>query len=507
MPSLFSAVKPWVNQKLASVLAQVVPTNILARLSGFGEPYQQATSLSMAQIQSILRTAESGDTYLLFTVYRDMIINSAHIQTEMGKRIMSVIGQTENIQPCDKENKDDVVAAEAIRDMIANCDNWTAARMHLMGGHLWPLAVSEKIYEPVPASEQFKYKHPVRYRLKKLHPVNYALLSYRISYWNLAQGGNGTYPAGTTPPNYITSGQPPSSLPSDSPLVWNPDDWEPDLRFYSTLSNGQINFDLASSYKPDPARHVIHRGNVTSGFRDNYGGALRGVLFWWFLSTLGRDWFSRFMERYGSPFVVAYVNTQQKDVLDFLTRALSSSTKQGALMVDQRAKVELKETMVSGAADGYSKFIGLCHEEITKIILGQTLSTKPQGTGLGSGVADLQGEVLDAWRQYDERVLGETEQKQIFEDYLRINGFRGRAPKPTCGGLTKNNLLLLSKTLVNLKQAGLKPTESSLETLSEKCGFQVEIDELQNKVLEATIKATEDAAKQAKDDDDTSDKD
>ncbi len=457
----------------------------MARLSGFGEPYQLGKTATMAAIQGAMSNAEQGDTYQLFTLNRDMILNSSHIQQEMGKRIMAVTGNTESIQPYDKDNADDKIAAEVIQDMIANCDNWTPAQMFLMGGHLWPVAVAEKIYEPVATGEtEYIWRHPVRYRLKKIHPVNYALLCYRIPYFVGGSNGGGALPPYGTPPAVYKNAAPKGQSPeTPSTLNWNPDEWEPDMRIYSTFPNGQINFDLAATYKLDPTRHVVHRGNITTGYRDNYGGALRGVMFWWFLSTVGRDWFSRFMERYGSPFSVAYVNTAQKDLVDLVTKAFQSATKVGALILPQQAKVELKEIMVSGAADGYIKYLGLCNDEITKSILGQTLSTTPKGTGMGSGVADLQGEVRDEWRQYDEKVLGDTNNKQIFADFLRINGYKGRV-KAIRGGLTKNNALLQAKTLQTLKAAGIVPSEASFDTLSERMGFRVEKDtepvELQN---------------------------
>ncbi len=468
----------------------------MARLSGFGEPYQLGKNTTMAGIQAAMSNAEQGDMYQYNTLGRDMILNSSHIQQEMGKRIMSVVGNTESIQPFDKDNKDDIRAAEVIQDMITNCDNWTQAQMFLMGACLWPVAVGEKIYEATNTlDDRFVWRHPVRYRLKKIHPVNYALLCYRIPYLvGAGAGGGGALPTYATPPAVYkqavkgTNG----GIDPEATLNWNPDEWEPDMRLYSTYANGQINFDPAATYKLDPLRHVVHRGNITTGYRDNYGGALRGVMFWWFLSTVGRDWFSRFMERYGSPFSVAYVNTAQKDLVDLVTKAFQSATKVGALILPQQAKVELKEIMVSGAADGYIKYLGLCNDEITKSILGQTLSTTPKGTGMGSGVADLQGEVRDEWRQYDEKVLGDTNNRQIFSDFLRINGYKGRV-RAIRGGLTKGNAYLQAQTLSTLKTAGIVPSEASYDTLSERLGFRVEKDPDANKDNSNTDSGTRDS--------------
>src|SRR6185436_13306943 len=157
-----------INRSIGNALARMLPTSVLAALAGIGEPPQLAKQASMASIQGALSTAEWGDTYLLFALYRDMILNSSHIQTEFGKRTAVVVGQPESIQPCDKSNADDIAAAQAIEDMIANCDNWNEGMNFLMGGHLWPVAVTEKIFEPVNGEDAHKYRVAVRYRLKEL---------------------------------------------------------------------------------------------------------------------------------------------------------------------------------------------------------------------------------------------------------------------------------------------------------------------------------------------------
>ena len=456
-----------------------------------------------------MRVAEYGETYYLFALFRDMMFNDTHIQTEFGKRVMAVIGQKQSIQPFTqgpggKPTPDDLIAAEVIEDMIANCDNWMDGQLHLMNGHIWPVAAAEKIFEPVNGSDQWKFRHPVRYRLKELAAVPYPLFNYRVSYWGAGQQGIGTGPMYSNYPAYVGNGNRYSpagmtpqeweqglsnpvvnvngkgSLAPDSPIIWNRDDWEPDIRFYSTMIGGMINWDLAASYKPDSDRHVIHRGHFLAGFRDNWGAVMRGLLFLWFFSANGRDWFARFMERYGNPFLLAYVNTNAKDQVDLVTKACNQSTKLGALIVPHQAKIELQQAMVSNAADGYEKFLEFLNRQKSNVIVGQELSTKAKDTGMGSGTADLQGDVRQDIRKHDERKLSDTERKQIFEHYLRVNGYKGRAPNSIWGGLSMDKAALFAKVLLELKKSGLKPVQRSLVTVSENLGFEVEFDESEN---------------------------
>lgn len=483
-------------QAVADIARQAIPENILGRLSGIGEPPQFGNKVVLADIQKAYETARHGETYYKFALFRDMIINDSHIQAEIGKRIMSFIGQHETIEPYDKKNADDVQAAEMIEDMISNCENWREGCLHLAGGHIWPVAGAEKIFAPVDAAEQFKFKHPVKYRLKKLHPIPYALFNYKVAYWNLNNTGNQPGTGQSPMPAITNSGAIPITDGSYSSvsalqnyginydpdvLVWDPDDWQPDLRFYNVQGNGLIDWTLANCYKPDRSRHVLHSANVaTSGMRENLGSTMDSLLPWWFYSTQGRDWFARVMERYGSPFAVAYANTANKNIFDLLSKAFNQATKINALIVPPQTKIELKEVQTSSIADAFGKFLDVCNTEKTKALLGQTLSTSPKNTGLGSGVADLQGEVRSEWRIYDERAFGEMERTQIFEQYLRINGCRGRAPKSVRGGLTYPNQLALATTLEKLAKAGVCPHKDSEPDLSKLFGgLKLEVKDLQ----------------------------
>ena len=477
-------------EKLISAGSMVLPTEIIAKLSGLGDAPQFGNSVNLADIQNAIKTSERGEPYYLFALFRDMIENDSHIQAEMGKRIMSFMGQNESIEPVDKNNPDDVAAAEVIQDMIVNCDNWREGSLHLANGHIWPIAGAEKIYEPVDGADRYKYKHPVNYRLKKLHPIPYPLFTYKVAYWNVNSTGiapqGGVVPQGILTntgamPNQDVAGI--SSLGTynnvnqNPALIWNPNDWHADLRFYSTYGNGLIDWTMANCYKPDPTRHVLHSANVaTASMRENFGGTLRSLIPWWFYSANLRDWMMRGMERYGSPFAVAYAQTQNKNVFDLLTKAFNQATKINALIVPPQAKIELKEVQVSGMADAYVKTIECCDTQKTKAILGQTLSTSSKGSGMmgGSGVADLHSDVKEEWALFDKRAFCDMQWKQIFEPYLRINGYKGRC-RAVRGGINPTQQALMARTFQSLYLSGIRVAKTEEQQLTNTFGIKLEV--------------------------------
>lgn len=496
---------------VGSALNRILPTSIKATLNGLGEPPQFGNSVNLNNIQQAIRTSERGEPYYMFALYRDMIENFPHLQAEIGKRIMSFMGQTETFEPFDKNNPDDVIAAQVIEEMRENCDNWREGSVHLANGHIWPISGAEKIYEAVSAADEYKYKHPVRFRLKKLHPIPYALYTYKVAYWNVNQTGQ--YPqGGMTPQGVITNtgAMPfqdtqnvtalnpyaPKGNDNDS-LIWNPNDWHPDLRFYGTFANGLIDWTMANSYKPDPIRHVLHSANVsTVAMRDNLGGVLRSLLPFWLWEKSGFDWFARAMERYGSPFAVATAQTANKNVFDLLTKAFNQATKINALIIPPQAKLELKEVMSSGMADGYAKFIELCNTEVTKAILGQTLSTSSKGSGMmgGSGVADLHSDVKEEWALFDKRSYCDMQWRQIFEPYLRINGYKGRC-RAVRGGINPAQQALMAKTLQSLYLSGIRVAKSEEQVLTNTYGIKLEVFDPAAEVNTETGKAKIDKSK------------
>lgn len=419
------------------------------------EPPNVSSSATVSSVQAMIRGAENGDTRNLFSYYRDLIISSSHVQSEFSKRKLALLGDSMAILPADKNKPDDVTAAEACRAAIEDCENWMDGLTFLLDSSLYPVSVVEHLFRaPNPATDPARTV-ALRYTLKRLEPVNYALLCFRNDYPRTGQ-------------SYIT---PQKNTEANTPV---PDVWEPDLRFYSTDANGNLVYDWQKTYPADPLRHMVHRGHLLVGVRDNWGGPMRAIVFWDLLAKLGRDWFGRFMERFGNPFIVGRTDSANAQAVSFLQEALSLSTKIGGLVVDHETQIELKEAMISGGADGYEKFLGVCNREISKVIVGQDLSAQSSPTGLGSGVANLQAGVRQDIRMFDQLKLAETIQKQLFVRFLKVNGLRGAAPKVRWGGLSPEEAEKTGALLVSLANAGLQPTDESIELISERVGFDVE---------------------------------
>ena len=446
-----------------------VATSRRARLSGLGQPQYLASTLDIQRIQNALRSAERGDTWLLFTIFRDMYASCGHLQSEWSKRKCVITGNPETLIPHDPNNHEDVVACEVIAQMIDSCRNWFDGLNHLLDATLYPLAAAEKIFEPVGSAEAGRFKYPLRYKLKEIAPIDPTLLCFKLPYV-------------------------PSFGEKDSANRYDPDDWENWLRFYATNDNGMVQYGMGNVYAPDPNVHIVHRGNMLSPMiPPNFGGHMRAILFPWLLATQGRDWFALLMQKYGMPIPVAKVNTQQKDTVANMQEALAMCTQLGGIVIDQKATLEWGQVAATDSANAHKAFQEWLDSHISRVVIGQSYSAQPKNTGMGSGAAGQSEEIREDYRKQDTVRLSDTLKNQVFKQFLDINGYRGRPPHIFWGAMRAGEAASYTKMLALAASAGLRPTKTNgLATINKNLGIEFEIDETaQRPPIGRTVNAQE----------------
>lgn len=405
------------RSKISAIFASVVPTKTITRYDRRREHPSIASRLDVDMLHEILAEAEHGNTLRLFALYRDVIISDTQIQGDLAVRKEAVLGDSLNVQPWDKTTPSDVAAATAIEELIADTPCWEDSLTHILDSTLYPVAVLEKVFR--------RSTRPDRsYDLAHLKPVPYELLQCRRRRLQI----------------------------SDTDEHGNP---------------------LNTAHDPDPRRYIIARIH-TLNFGDWWGGPMRALLFWWLLCVMDRDWWAAFLDRYGTPFVVGKYPQSDDTSRTILERAFSLAKKLGGLVVSTETDIEIKQAAASDSGAAYENFLRLCQTEKSKFILGQNLSSQSAPTGLGSGVADLQASVREDKRQADARRLAFILREQLLKQYLAINNLSGRAPTLAWGGVSSAETTATASFLANLSAAGLRISDSGLETLSERLGYPIE---------------------------------
>ena len=428
-----------------------VATKRSARMTGMGQPQYLATTLDVQRIQNALRAAERGDTWLLFTIFRDMVASYGHLNAEWGKRKLVITGNPETLIPADPANEDDKIACEVIKQVIEDCENWNMALTHLLDATLYPLAAAEKIFEPVTSSDNHRFKHPLRYRLKEIAPIDPTLLCFKLPYVSFGEQNDN--------------------------LRYNPDEWESWLRFYSTTDNGAVNYTLSSVYKPERSNHIVHRGAMLSPvIPPNFGGLLRQILFPWLLSTQGRDWFALLMQKYGQPIIIGKTNSSKKEAVTTMQEAFAMATQMGGIVVDTKDAVEFANVSSSDLAEGHVKYQKWLDSHVSRLVIGSSLSAHAEKTGMGSGASAQSEEIREDIRKNDTINLSNTLRRQLFKQILEINGYRGNPPHIRWGGMRAGEAATYAKTISTMSTAGMFPTENGVRTINENMGVEFELD-------------------------------
>lgn len=377
------------------------------------DPASIARYISPDRMANALQCAESGDTSELFTIYRDAILVDSHIQAEFSKRKLAVLGKPISVIPWDKKAPADVQLAAQFDRVLSHTDNWLRSMAHLMDGALYPVSLVEKSFRVING----------RYQLASLIPVPHHLIDYKSGH----------------------------------------------LQLRDTDTEGRI---LGTYHDADPNRYIIHRGHLMSS-PDKFGGPMRAIIYWALFGWQNRDWWVQFLQKFGTPFILAKYpagdDTQRR-----LARAMiSAANRMCGCAVSTDTEVQIIEASKQ-AVDAYSLFHTIANREISKLILGQTLSAEAQPTGLGSGTANLQSDVRDDLRTMDASLLADTIRDQLITQLCIINNDPGIPPYITFGPPSDTETII--RILTSLRQSGLRPADDALPSIIDQIGFNVERD-------------------------------
>lgn len=416
------------NRLLLSRNSSALPERIIVRADAklppvpqvrqvWMNPRQQQTGLAAradaTMIHAMFDAADGGNPQELFAFYEEIMLGDSHLQAEFGKRKLSILGDPMTVLPKNKTAAAGTAAA-FVEAQLEGCAGFTQACAHLLDATIWPVAVLEKVYRPRAGGG---------FDLAELVPVSHQLLDFST---------------GTLRIKLTRDGMP-----------------------------------QTETVEADPRRYIIHRGHLLS-IPDWRGGPLRSLVWWWLLSTMDREWWSRFLERYGSPFLVGKYDQADDASRGVLQSAFAYATKIGGLVVSRETSVELVQAAAGASGDAYEKFLSICQREKSKLVIGQTLSAESQPLGIGGGASGLHSQVRNDIRQFDALTLGKTLADGLFAQILEANGIAAPVPKLNWGGEDTDAQAALGELLSKLHTAGFDVTDEGLTIVSERLGLPLQ---------------------------------
>lgn len=235
-----------------------------------------------------------------------------------------------------------------------------------------------------------------------------------------------------------------------------------DQRRFSFDKNSQPRLitrsDMSRGEELPERKFIIHRYGAKDG--NPYGLGLGTRLFWpVYFKRQGIQFWLTFADKFGSPTAVGkYPNGAGKPEQDKLLAALSALANDTGVIIPEGMMIEFLEASRSGSVDTYETLCRYMDEEISKAVLGETLSTS-MGKGGGSYAAsNTHNEVRLELTKADADLLSDTLNATLIKWFCEFN-FPGALPPTVTRDFSEpEDLEARAQTDKAVCEMGFKPT-------------------------------------------------
>jgi phage gp29-like protein len=176
--------------------------------------------------------------------------------------------------------------------------------------------------------------------------------------------------------------------------------------------------------EPIPTGKFVFARHQAS-FDNPYGVRLLSRAFWPVtFKRGGLKWWVKFAEKFGSPFVLG--RYQNKDQAAAMLTQLKNMVQDAVATIPDGCAVDTLQSNVTGSTDVFDRLKTAMDSEISKLVLGQTLTTEVGDKGT-QALGTVHKSVLEAYQASDQRLV-ETTMNEIAWVYAQINAPTTAAP-------------------------------------------------------------------------------
>lgn len=319
-----------------------------------------SAGLTPRRLTAILREADGGDLTRQMELFSEMEEKDAHLFSCLQTRKLAVSGSEWEVHPAG-EGKDDEEISAFVRDSLGGITNFEDSLTDLMDAVGKGFAVSEIIWE-------VKGGRVLPVALKKRAARRFTF----------------------TGPDGISDG--PRLITESSPVY-------------------------GEGLPPDKFMVHTYRAGADQPER---GGLLR-VLSWIYLfkNFAVKDWVA-FCEVFGMPMRLGvYAPSATREDKDALLEAVTSLGSDAAGVISESTRIEFVEAAKSGGGP-YEGLVGVLNAEISKAVLGQTLTTEVGASGSFAAGRVHQAVRADIARA-DARALARTINRDLIRPLVKFN--------------------------------------------------------------------------------------
>jgi len=239
-----------------------------------------------------------------------------------------------------------------------------------------------------------------------------------------------------------------------------------DPRYFSfdfeTMTRVQLRTDEAPTYGVPltPSKFVSHIPKLKSGKIPRAGLAYTVMGLWICKSFVLKDWMA-FSEVFGMPLRYGKYNEAATDEeKDALLDALQNLGSDASMIISKAAELEILGNNTTTHGDFYEKAERFFNQEISKVVLGQTMTTE-DGSSLAQ--AKVHGEVRSDIRNADAKALAETINGDLLTPLVQLNfGLEVSLPVFAFDISEPEDLQALAESLVPFIDRGLPVSHAQI---------------------------------------------
>jgi phage gp29-like protein len=324
--------------------------------------------LTPEKLAKIFLEADSGDVYRQAELFEEMEEKDAHLFAQLQKRKSAVLSFDYSVQPF-SESAEDKKICDFVSENIYNLENFEDALLDLLD------AVGKGY---------------------SMEEINYAVDAKKVVIENLTW---------IHPKRAVFYERGAASM------------WEKSFEMPRILTEAeQINGEIMPPFKM-----IYHRYKARSGY-DTRAGVLR-VCAWMYLfkNYSIKDWVA-FAEIFGMPIRLGkYDQAATQDDKDSLIAAIQSLGSDAAGVISKNTEIEFVETLKNtGTENVFETLATFCDKQMSKAVLGQTLTTEPGDSG-SYALGKVHNEVRQDLTRADSEALSKAIRFQLFRPLVGWN--------------------------------------------------------------------------------------
>ncbi|MCC5911331.1 MAG: DUF935 domain-containing protein [Clostridiaceae bacterium] len=315
-----------------------------------------SNGLTPQRLAQIFREADAGDVYRQMELFEEMEAKDAHLFSQMQTRKNAVVGKDFDILPF-SDQKQDKRIAEFIGDLIYNMESLEDIFTDLLDAIGKGFSIGEVIWG-------YDGKYVIPEAVKWRHQKNF---------------------------------------------FWDHED------IFKVITD-----EMPMGMEVPPNKFIIHQYKARSG-HPSKAGVLRVVAWMYLFKNYNvKDWVA-FCETFGMPIRLGkYGPNASEDDKAKLMEALIMIGSDAAGIIPENASIEFKESSKTSSINVFESLANFCNKEMSKAILGQTLTTE-MGTSGSYAASQTHDGVRQDLVEADCKALAQTVLRDLIRPLVLFN--------------------------------------------------------------------------------------